>query len=95
VGSLVDDDDNPLEPGLLMAAVVHAAHRAWATHLSGRSPGEQVLLAASSGAVIDNDDMFSEDLILFRGEVIDDIADATPRGPHAGGTNVDWKEKSA
>lgn len=96
VGSLVDDDDKPLEPRLLMASVVHAAHRAWATHLSGRTPGEQVLLAAESGSFIDNDDMFSADLILFRGEVIDDIADTTtPRGPHADGTNVDWKEKSA
>lgn len=97
VGSLVDDDNEPLEPQLLMAAVVHAAHRAWATHLSGRAPGDQVLLAAASGSVIDNDDLFSEDLILFRGEVIDDIADATPRRAHDDGTNVDvdWKEKSA
>ena len=29
------DDDEPLDSGFLVAATVHAAHRAWATRLAG------------------------------------------------------------
>jgi hypothetical protein len=75
--TLVDEDGEPLEPRLLMAATVHAAHRAWATHLSGRSVGERVLLAAATGSMIDTDGVRSEDLVLVPGELVADIAETS------------------
>jgi hypothetical protein len=71
--TLADEDGQPLQSQLLMAATVHAAHRAWATHLAGRSVGERVVLAVPTGEVIDTEDMHSADLLLVAGEVIADI----------------------
>jgi hypothetical protein len=74
--SVVDADGDPLDLAQLRAAIVHAAHRAWAPRISGRLTGERVLLAVSSGSTIDDDTIFSQDLILFFGEVVDDITES-------------------
>lgn len=75
VDNLVDDEGEPLDLQLLRAATVHAAHRAWANHLSGRSVGERVVLAASTGATIDTEGVVSEDLVLVAGEMVADVAE--------------------
>jgi hypothetical protein len=68
-----DLDGEPLDSGLLVAATVHAAHRAWATRLSGRSVGDRVVVAAVSGAEIDEYGVHAADLILVPGVVTADI----------------------
>ncbi|WP_297725307.1 hypothetical protein [Mycobacterium sp.] len=68
-----DLDGEPLDSGLLVAATVHAAHRAWATRLSGRSVGDRVVVAAASGAEIDEYGVHAADLILVPGVVTADI----------------------
>jgi hypothetical protein len=73
-----DDDGQLLDVPILTAATVHAAHRAWATHLSGRSIGERVVLAAESGDRFHNDVVDTADLILVAGEVIADIDTTRP-----------------
>lgn len=78
---VVDDAGDPLDPWLLKAATVHAAHRAWAPHLSGRSVGERVLLAATTGATIDTEQIHCQDLVLVSGELVADIAE--PEAPTA------------
>lgn len=44
-----DADGAPLDPDLLAASMVHAAHRAWATRLAGRSSGDRVVVAVATG----------------------------------------------
>lgn len=74
-----DADGDPLEPDLLVAAVVHAAHRAWATHLAGRSAGDRVVVAVTTGGLLDAYGVRSADLLLVPGEVTVDIATPTVR----------------
>jgi hypothetical protein len=71
--AVTDDDDEPLDSGLLVAATVHAAHRAWATRLAGRSVGDRVVVAAPSGNDLDVFGVHAADLILVPGVVIADI----------------------
>jgi hypothetical protein len=74
-----DDDGEPLETSILAAHLVHAAHRAWATRLAGRSAGDRVLIAVTTGMRIDTEQIRSADLLLVPGTVTADIADPGPR----------------
>ena len=78
-----DPDGEPLEPGLLAAHLVHAAHRAWAPRLAGRSAGDRVLIAVDTGVRVDTGRVSSADLLLVPGDLTTDIADAGP-GRHSG-----------
>src|SRR6266511_943665 len=69
-----DADGEPLDAGVLVAATVHAAHRAWATHLAGRSAGERVVVATTTGDLVDAPGIWSADLLLVPGEITVDIA---------------------
>ena len=75
--------DEPLEPRLLAAAIVHATHRAWAARLAGRSAGDRVIVAVSTGVCLDTGDIRADDLLLVPGEVTADISEpaTTPRIP--------------
>ena len=86
--TVTDDAGQPLYAPMLVAATVHAAHRAWANHLSGRSIGERVVLAAGTDERIQSADVDSADLILLPGEVTADIdaAKANQQVRLAGGT---------
>lgn len=77
VDDIADDtfEDEPLDARQLAATVVHAAHRAWATRLAGRSAGDRVIVAVRTGAEIDTDDIRSDDLLLVPGEVSADIGE--------------------
>ncbi|WUI01550.1 hypothetical protein OHR68_06935 [Spirillospora sp. NBC_00431] len=78
---VADDDGRPLDSHLLVAAEVHAAHRAWATHLAGRSAGDRVMVAADTGDVLEAHGVRSMDLLLVPGVVTVDIdAPADLRG---------------
>ncbi|GFG53485.1 hypothetical protein CQY20_22025 [Mycolicibacterium agri] len=70
---VADCDGQPLDSDLLAAAVLHAAHRAWATHLSGRAAGEQLVVAMATGDLIDADGIRSDDLLLVPAVVSADI----------------------
>lgn len=94
--TVYDDEGEPLDRQLLKAAIVHAAHRAWATHLAGRPVGERVLLAVATGEYIDDETLFSDDLILVIGEVIDDIdEDARPDRGTAAGVELDTDQEES
>ena len=75
---VADYDGQPLDPDLLAAAIVHAAHRAWATHLSGRAAEEHLVVAVATGEAIDADGIRSQDLLLVPAVVATDID--TPTG---------------
>jgi hypothetical protein len=79
---IADADGEPLDAGLLVAATVHAAHRAWATHLAGRSAGDRVVLAAVTGQLLDSHGVRSADLLLLPGEITVDIAAPEKRVTH-------------
>lgn len=68
-----DADGAPLDPDLLAASMVHAAHRAWATRLAGRSSGDRVVVAVATGDHFDTDLVRSADLLLVPGMVTADI----------------------
>lgn len=70
---VVDYDGQPLDRNLLAAAIVHAAHRAWATHLSGRAAGEHLVVAVATGEAIDVDEIRSQELLLVPAVVAADI----------------------
>ncbi|MFG1646710.1 hypothetical protein ACGFMK_41090 [Amycolatopsis sp. NPDC049252] len=70
-----EPDEPPLDAGLLTAAIVHAAHRAWAARLAGRSAGDRVVVAVTTGARIDSGDIGADDLLLVPGEVLADITE--------------------
>jgi hypothetical protein len=75
IASTVDDQDQePLDHHLLASAMVHAAHRAWAAHLAGRSAGDRVVIAVTTGRVLDTGDVRADDLLLVPGEVTEDIS---------------------
>jgi hypothetical protein len=86
-----DTDDEPLDRGLLVAAAVHAAHRAWATHLAGRSVGDRVVVAAPSGDSLDVYGVHARDLILVPGVVTADI-DAAPERTRGAVLDIDAVE---
>jgi hypothetical protein len=71
-----DDDGKPLDPVLLMAAMVHGAHRAWAARLAGRSAGDRVLVALDTGDRLDTDLLRTADLLLMPGWVTTDIKES-------------------
>lgn len=73
-----DDNGEPLEEALLAVALVHAAHRAWAEHLSGRYAGDRVLVAVDGGRHIDTPWVRCRDLLLVSGEITTDIARERP-----------------
>lgn len=77
-----DADGDPLDSGLLVAATVHAAHRAWATHLAGRSAGDRVVVAATTGDLLDAQGVWSADLLLVPGVITVDIAAPEARREH-------------
>lgn len=75
--------NEPLDRGMLGAALVHAAHRAWATRLAGRTAGDLVLVAVTTGEQINTEHVRCADLLLVPAVVIADIdapaaAAATP-----------------
>jgi hypothetical protein len=84
-----DAAGEPLDAGLLAASLVHAAHRAWATRLAGRSTGDRIVVAAVTGDHFDTGLLRSADLLLIPGTVTTDIAEHTARRSEA--THVeDW-----
>jgi hypothetical protein len=93
--ALTDDTGDPLDPDLLAAATVHAAHRAWAPRLAGRSANETLVIGVDDGQKIDSDDVRSADLLLVPVIVAADIdAPATSR-QHTGVAPVDENDESA
>lgn len=72
---VVDDDGVPLEPRRLAAAVVHAAHHAWAPRLAGRSTGDCLVIAVTTGKHLDTGGIRADDLLLVPGEIIADIGE--------------------
>lgn len=71
---IADADGDPLDSDLLVAATIHSAHRAWAAHLAGRSAGDRVVVAATTGDLLDAYGVRSADLLLIPGEITVDIA---------------------
>ena len=88
-----DADGEPLEPDVLVAHLVHGAHRAWAARLAGRSAGDRVLIALDSGVRMESDQVSSADLLLVPGVLTADIAETAPgaarRTRHRDGS---WEE---
>ncbi|WP_370948842.1 hypothetical protein AB5J62_15170 [Amycolatopsis sp. cg5] len=74
-----DEDEPPLDEGLLTAAVVHGAHRAWAPRLAGRSAGDRIIVAVTTGTTLDAGGVRADDLLLVPGEVVADINEPAPR----------------
>lgn len=74
--TVVDDDGEPLDPDRLIAAVVHAGHRVWSTHLSGRIAGDTVLVAVTDSARVDSGSVDCADLLLVPAEVLADTQQA-------------------
>jgi hypothetical protein len=74
--AITDDDGDPLEADRLVAAVVHAGHRVWSTHLSGRVAGDRVLVAVSDGARIDTGTVRCADLIIVPADIASDTEEA-------------------
>ncbi|MGY0500676.1 hypothetical protein ACWZHB_19495 [Nocardia sp. FBN12] len=72
-------DSHFLDAGVLAATVVHAAHHAWAPHLAGRSAGDQVVVAVTTGESLDSAVTRADDLLLIPAEVSADIAASAPR----------------
>jgi len=78
--AVTDDDGEPLDPQLLASATVHAAHRAWTARLAGRSAGDRLVIAVTTGDALVTDDVRSDDLLLVPGEITTDI-NAPEEGP--------------
>jgi hypothetical protein len=72
---VVDDDGVALDPRRLAAAVVHAAHHAWAPGLAGRSAGDHLVIAVTTGEDLDTGVIRADDLLLVSGEVTADIGE--------------------
>ncbi|WP_328609432.1 hypothetical protein OG943_09990 [Amycolatopsis sp. NBC_00345] len=70
-------DEPPLDENVLAAAIVHAAHQAWAARLAGRSAGDRVVVAATTGTELDAGGIRADDLVLVPGEVLTDINELT------------------
>lgn len=73
------DDGQSLDPSVLAATVVHAAHHAWAPHLAGRSAGDRVVVAFATGNTLDSNMIRADDLLLIPAELSADIAASTPK----------------
>jgi hypothetical protein len=74
------DDGDPLDADLLATSLVHAAHRAWAARLAGRSAGDRVVVAVATGDVFDDGSIRSADLLLVPGIVTADIDEPVSTG---------------
>lgn len=74
---VVDDEGHYLAPNPLAAALVHAAHRAWAARLAGRSVGDRVVVGVTTGTEIHSEVVRSDDLLLVPGAVTSDIDELT------------------
>jgi len=83
-----DEDGVSLDPWRLVAAVTHAAHRCWATHLAGRSAGDRVVVAITTGSGIETDVVRASDLLLVPALVAADIARPVERR-HASSSDDD------
>lgn len=70
--TVTDDDGDPLDVGRLTAAVVHAGHRIWSTHLSGRTSGDTVLVAVADETRIDTGTVRCVDLLIVPAEIAAD-----------------------
>jgi tetratricopeptide (TPR) repeat protein len=68
-----DPDGQQLDRDFLAAAIVHAAHRAWAARLAGRSAGDRVVVAVTTGTKLGCAGIHADDLLLVPGEVLADI----------------------
>lgn len=91
-GDVVDEEGELLDPALLSNAIVHAAHRAWAAPMAGRSAGERVVIAVTTGQRFDADGIRSDDLLLVPGEVTADINSDDPgRTPAWAGRDDDGR----
>lgn len=75
---VVDHDDEPIDVGLLAAAITHGAHRAWAARLAGRSAGDHVVVAVATGGHVDRYGVRAQDLVLVPATITDDIAAPEP-----------------
>ncbi|WP_280456204.1 hypothetical protein [Nocardia brasiliensis] len=73
------DEGQPLDPNVLAATVVHAAHHAWAPHLAGRSAGDRVVVAVETGNTLDSTMIRANDLLLIPAELSADIAASAPK----------------
>lgn len=73
------DDEQPLDPNVLAATIVHAAHHAWAPHLAGRSAGDRLVVAIATGTTLDSTSIRADDLLLIPAELSADIAASTPK----------------
>ena len=82
--AVVDDDGEPLDPTVLSATLVHAAHRAWTVALAGRSAGDRVLVGVTTGHPVDHDGVRCNDLLLVPAEVVTDIATPAVPEPQSG-----------
>jgi hypothetical protein len=91
-GAVTDDDGRPLEPRLLVAAVVHAAHRAWAARLAGRDAGERLVVAVETGERLERSDVTAEDLVLLPAVVTQDIAETPATLTHLAGVGTLFDE---
>jgi hypothetical protein len=84
-GNVTDADGEPLDADTLAATVVHAAHRAWATRLAGRSADERLVLGVDLGGEFDTGDIRSRDLLLVPGTAEADIQEDTRTRAHPAG----------
>lgn len=71
--TVVDDDGEPLDPGLIASALVHAAHRTWTARLAGRSAGDRLVIGMTTGTALVTPAVRSDDLLMVPGEVTADI----------------------
>ncbi|MDT3439462.1 hypothetical protein [Pseudofrankia sp. BMG5.37] len=90
-----DDEGEPLDPSVLAAATVHAAHRAWTTRLAGRANGERVLLAVDTGNALDTNKIRSADLLLVPATVTADIDAPQPAAARAATPDLPWQSDGA
>lgn len=64
-----DSDGEQLDPRRLRSAIVHAGHRAWAAHLSGRADGDRIIVGVADTTRITSGGVSCADLILVPGTI--------------------------
>lgn len=72
-----------LDPASLRAAVVHAAHRAWAGGFTGRSRGDEVVVAVTTGQSYAVDGIVADDLLLVPAVIDNDVRSVGDRNSRA------------
>ncbi|ASU79054.1 hypothetical protein CDG81_13020 [Actinopolyspora erythraea] len=70
---VTDVDGTALDTGFLQAALVHAAHRVWATWLAGRSAGDRMLVAVPTGERLVSERVDCSELLLVPAVITADI----------------------